>query len=106
MMRRVLVDYARARLAGKRAHREEPLSVAFGVPGDGGREIELLDLDRALDLLAASHARAARIVEMRFFAGLENQEIAAVLELSERTVEREWSFARAWLLRELGRSAS
>ena len=103
MMRRVLVDAARARLAGKRAHRDEPLSVAFGLPGTGGREVELLDLDRALDLLASTHARAARIVEMRFFAGLENGEIAGVLDLSERTVEREWSFARAWLLRELAR---
>jgi RNA polymerase sigma factor (TIGR02999 family) len=103
MMRRVLVDAARARLAGKRAHRSSPLSVATGLPAAGGREVELLDLDRALNLLAREHPRAARIVEMRFFAGLENQEIAPVLELSERTVEREWSFARAWLRRELSR---
>ncbi len=105
MMRRVLVDSARARLAGKRAHRTAPLSVATGLPADGGREVELLDLDRALDLLAREHPRAARIVEMRFFAGLENREIGSVLELSERTVEREWSFARAWLRRELAREA-
>jgi RNA polymerase sigma factor (TIGR02999 family) len=105
MMRRVLVDAARARLAGKRAHREEPLSVAAGVGAKAGREVELLDLDRALDSLAAEHARAARIVEMRYFAGLENGEIAGVLELSERTVEREWSFARAWLRRQLAREA-
>ncbi|HEV8578385.1 MAG TPA: sigma-70 family RNA polymerase sigma factor [Thermoanaerobaculia bacterium] len=106
MMRRVLVDAARARLAGKRAHRETPLSMVTGLPATGGREIELLDLNRALDLLAREHRRAARIVEMRFFAGLENQEIAAVLELSERTVEREWSFARAWLRRELSREGA
>src|SRR5262245_27544854 len=101
MMRRVLVDAARARLTGKRAHRETPLSVVTDLPAAGGREVELLDLDRALDLLAREHPRAARIVEMRFFAGLENQEAASVLELSARTVEREWSFARAWLLRAL-----
>ena len=106
MMRRVLVDSARARLAGKRAHREESLSVADALCAAGDRTVELLDLDRALDLLAGEHARAARIVEMRFFAGLENHEIAAVLELSERTVEREWSFARAWLLRALARGAA
>ena len=103
MMRRVLVDYARARLAGKRAHVEETLTLADELSAAPGGSVELLDLDRALDLLAGEHGRAARIVEMRFFAGLENHEIAAVLELSERTVEREWSFARAWLLRELGR---
>jgi RNA polymerase sigma factor (TIGR02999 family) len=106
MMRRVLVDSARARLAGKRAHHETPLSIATGLPAAGGREVELLDLDRALDLLGAEHPRAARIVEMRFFAGLENREIATVLELSERTVEREWSFARAWLRRELSRESA
>lgn len=101
MMRRILVDHARARLAGKRAHRELPLSIATGLPAAGGREVELLDLDRALDGLAREQPRAARIVEMRFFGGLENAEIGAVLELSERTVEREWSYARAWLRREL-----
>ena len=105
MMRRVLVDYARARLAGKRAHVEETLTLAGELSAAPGGGVELLDLDRALDLLAGTHARAARIVEMRFFAGLENHEIAAVLDVSERTVEREWSFARAWLLRELGRAA-
>jgi RNA polymerase sigma factor (TIGR02999 family) len=105
MMRRVLVDYARARLAGKRAHVEETLSVADALASARGGSVELLDLDRALDLFAGEHGRAARIVEMRFFAGLENHEIAAVLAVSERTVEREWSFARAWLLRELGRAA-
>jgi RNA polymerase sigma factor (TIGR02999 family) len=104
MMRRILVDHARARLSGKRAHREAPLSVATGLPAAGGREVELLDLDRALDLLAGEQPRTARIVEMRFFGGLENSEIAAVLELSERTVEREWSYARAWLRRELTRA--
>jgi len=104
MMRRILVDHARARLAGKRAHRELPLSVATGLSAAGGREVELLDLDRALDGLAREEPRTARIVEMRFFGGLENAEIGAVLELSERTVEREWSYARAWLRRELTRT--
>jgi len=107
MMRRILVDHARARLAGKRAHRELPLSVAAGLPAaerPEGREVELLDLDCALEGLAREQPRTARIVEMRFFGGLENAEIGAALELSERTVEREWSYARAWLRRELLRA--
>ena len=101
MMRRVLVDHARTRLAGKRAHRSVPLSVAGELAGDAGREVEMLDLDRALDRLAGEHPRAASIVEMRFFAGLADREIGAALGVVERTVERDWAFARAWLLREL-----
>jgi RNA polymerase sigma factor (TIGR02999 family) len=104
MMRRILVDHARARLTGKRARREVPLSVAGDLAAEDGREVELLDLDRALDLLAVDNPRSARIVELRFFGGLENAEVGSVLELSERTVEREWSYARAWLRRELLRS--
>jgi RNA polymerase sigma factor (TIGR02999 family) len=101
MMRRILVDQARARFAAKRAHRSVPLLVAGELAGDTGREVELLDLDRALDRLAGEYPRAARIVEMRFFAGLENRAIAVALGVVERTVERDWGFARAWLLREL-----
>lgn len=99
-MRRVLVDRARARAASKRDAAGYALTDApFGAAAS--RE-QLLDLDRALDLLAALHPRLARVVEMRFFAGLELTEIAAVLGVSERTLKRDWAFARAWLLRELG----
>lgn len=100
VMRRVLVDSARARLAAKRAH--EPLTIATaGEPGAADPAFEVLDLDRALEKLAAAFPRPARVVELRFFGGLEIEEIAEVLEVVDRTVKRDWAFARAWLLREL-----
>ncbi len=106
MMRRVLVDHARARLADKRAHLAVPLALIGDLPGKAHSEFdeaELLDLDRAIDELAAAHPRPAQVVLLRYFAGLEVEEISAALELSERTVKRDWAFARAWLLRALQR---
>ncbi len=98
-MRRVLVDRARARAAAKR---DPEGYVLTGAPfGARSSPEELLDLDRALERLATEHPRLAQVVEMRFFAGLEVAEIAECLALSERTVKRDWAFARAWLLREL-----
>jgi len=109
MMRRVLVDHARARLAGKRTHLAVPLAAIGDLPGDAGREVDeagLLDLDRALDRLAVAHPRPSKVVELRYFAGLDVEEIAAALELSERTVKRDWAFARAWLLHALKQQAT
>ena len=68
-----------------------------------GRGQDLIALDEALEALAAFDQRKARVVEMRFFAGLSVQEIAAVLEVSEDTVTRDWNFAKTWLLRELSK---
>lgn len=102
VMRRVLVDRARERLAGKRGAGaphvalEEVQAAGFD-PG-----VELLDVDRALDRLASAYPRQARVVELRFFGGLEEEEIAGVLEVSVRTTRRDWAFASAWLARELG----
>lgn len=98
-MRRVLVDHARARNARKRNRPEdaEPLTVATV----GGQEVELLDLDRALTAFAERFPRAAKVVEMRYFAELELDEIAVCLDVSPTTVKRDWSFARAWLRTEL-----
>lgn len=94
-MRRVLVDHARARNARKRRREEGigPLTVSAG----GGSEVELLDLDRALTEFAQQYPRQAKVVEMRYFAELELEEIAVCLEVSPTTVKRDWSFARAWM---------
>lgn len=99
-MRRVLVDRARARLAAKRDAGRFLVTHA-GAASPIGPE-ELLDLDAALDRLAAEAPRLARVVELRYFGGLEHVEVAGALGVSERTAKRDWAFARAWLLRELG----
>lgn len=98
-MRRVLVDRARARLAAKRDPGDFGITYAHEQAPVGPEE--LLDLDQALERLAAEEPRLARVVEMRYFAGLEHSEIAEVMGVSDRTVKRDWAFARAWLLREL-----
>jgi RNA polymerase sigma factor (TIGR02999 family) len=101
LMRRILVDYARhyPDLAGKVIKLE--LDSAESLPDD--RSALLLALDDALTSLAELDARRNRIVELRFFGGLSVNETAAVLNLSARTVAREWGLARAWLYRELTR---
>jgi RNA polymerase sigma factor (TIGR02999 family) len=102
-MRRILVDRARARSAAKRDPEGFLLTAEEGSRATSPEE--LLDLDRALERLAAEHPRLAQVVEMRYFAGLELAEIGEVLAVSERTVKRDWAFARAWLLGELERPA-
>ncbi len=97
-MRRVLLDHARRRGARKRS-RPEGSPITLGTPAPP--EVDLVDLDRALETLATTHARAARVVEMRYFADLEIEEIAACLDVAPATVKRDWTFARAWLTREL-----
>ncbi|MGE0641263.1 MAG: sigma-70 family RNA polymerase sigma factor [Thermoanaerobaculia bacterium] len=104
LMRRILVDHARTRLAGKRAHERVSLT-AIEELGAPEAAFEVLDLDRALDRLAAEFPRPARVVELRYFGGLELQEIAPLLSVSERTVKRDWAFGRAWLVRELALSS-
>ncbi len=100
-MRRILVDHARAHAAGKRAGgaRKIPLDEALLL--SVSNPDRFLEINDALDKLAVIDARQARIVEMRFFAGLTHEEAATALHLSDRTVKRELRFARAWLHREL-----
>ncbi len=101
MMRRILVDAARARKAQKRggmAVRVNLDETAF-VPTAPGRSI--LALDEALTAFSQLAPRQAKVVELRYFGGLTEEEIVAALNLSPRTVRRDWNFARAWLLREL-----
>lgn len=99
MMRRVLVDHARARNRLKRRSDETPTAL-LATSGDTP-QAELIDLDRALVRFAERYPRQTQMVEMRYFAGLEIEEIAACLDLSPATVKRDWQFARAWLVAEL-----
>jgi RNA polymerase sigma factor (TIGR02999 family) len=104
-MRRILVDRARRKLSQKRGAGGEKLpldGLALFAP-ENSREI--LALNEALDKLAILSARQSRVVELRFFAGLEIDEIAAIEGLSVRTVKQDWSLARAWLHREITRSS-
>jgi RNA polymerase sigma factor (TIGR02999 family) len=102
LMRRILVDHARSRLAGKRggAGTFVPLDEA-GARGAEQNVADVLAVDEALDRLARLDAVQARVLELRFFAGLTVEETAHVLSCSPRTVKREWRLARAWLYREL-----
>jgi RNA polymerase sigma factor (TIGR02999 family) len=101
-MRQVLVDHARARNAAKRG--EGQVLVALDAAGDAAtqpRNLDLLDLDRALSKLAGLDERQSRLVELRLFAGLTIEESAEVLQISHATVSREWKHAEAWLQREM-----
>ena len=103
VMRRLLIDHARGRARLRRGGGRQRVTLAesLGPVARGLDREQLLALDDALRKLAGLDARQARIVELRFFGGLTNAEVAAVLEVSRRTVDRDWQFARAWLRREL-----
>ncbi len=100
-MRQVLVDYARQHQARKRGAGALKLTLdeAINVPYE--RELDLIALDDALAGLATIYPRKCQIVELRFFGGLSVEEVAAALNISPRTMMREWSLAQAWLYREL-----
>lgn len=103
-MRRVLVDYARARTRAKRGGGEQPVPLDDVEPFLSDEESEeILALDAAISRLAELDARAARVVEQRFYAGLSVAETAQLLEVSTKTVQREWVAARAWLRKEVAR---
>ena len=101
MMRRILVDHARQRLAGKRGGGAEPVSLSLVEAPSGRPEVELIALEHAVGKLAELDVRKARVVELKFFGALSAREIAEVMGISDATVEREWAFARAWLYREI-----
>ncbi len=104
-MRRILVDAARRRLAAKRGGGEEAIPLDDELPVAATMEDDrLLDVHEALDRLEAEFPMDAQIVKLRFFSGLGNEEIATLLEVSERTVERHWKLAKLWLYRELNES--
>jgi RNA polymerase sigma-70 factor, ECF subfamily len=101
LMRRILVDFARARHYAKRGGAAQQVSLDEAVTIHEDRSAEIIALDEALKSLAEIDPRKSQIVELRFFGGLSAKETAEALKVSQRTVEREWSSARAWLYREL-----
>ncbi len=101
VMRHILVDYARQRASGKRGGEFRHVTLDGELAVSDERSAELVALDDALEVLATINPRGSRIVEMRYFGGMNNKEIAQVLLVSETTVERDWRLARAWLHREL-----
>jgi RNA polymerase sigma factor (TIGR02999 family) len=101
LMRRILVDFARSRRYGKRGGGNAPLALDEVVLISGEKGADMVALDEALVSLAKLDARQSRVVELRFFGGLTVEETAEVLKVSEATVRRDWSIARAWLRREM-----
>ncbi|WP_263382584.1 ECF-type sigma factor [Granulicella arctica] len=104
VMRRILVDYARAKKADKRGAEFVDVSLEEGLVAAAMPSVDLIELDDALLRLALFDERQSRIVEMRFFAGLNDEEIGLTLSISTRTVKRDWRIAKAWLFQELNGS--
>ena len=96
-MRHVLVDHARAHKAGIRGGNLQRVELEEGIAISKERSSEMLVLDDALSELEAVNPRQAKVVELRYFAGLSMEEIAAILKIGSRSVEREWASARVWL---------
>lgn len=103
LMRRVLVDLARSRHADKRGGGAVRVTLDEAAIGGVAPEADVIRLDDALQALAALDERKSRVVELRFFGGLTVDETAVALDVSSKTVLRDWEFARAWLQRELTR---
>ena len=100
IMRRILIDHARRRRSAKRTPLPQLASGSIG--GLTLAALDVLLVDEALTRMTARYPRPAQVVELRFFGGLESEEIAQVMEISLTTVERDWRFARAWLQDQLG----
>ncbi len=106
MMRRILVDFARSRGYAKRGGDAQMVSLDEAAVVSKGPDPDLVALDDALNSLAAVDSRKARVVELRFFGGMSVEETGEVLKVSSFTVLRDWSLAKAWLLRELSKSVT
>jgi len=105
IMRRILVDHARRHLQAKRGGGAKRISLDEVMIVAKERSAEVLMLDEALSNLARLDPRRSQVVELRYFAGLNNSEIASVLKISENTVMRDWNLARAWLYQTLSETA-
>lgn len=100
-MRQILVDHARRHRAAKRGGDAQRITLEEALTPSAGHDVQLLALDEALDRLNALDKRQGRVVELRFFGGLTNEEVAEVLGVSRATVANDWTVARAWLSREI-----
>jgi len=106
IMRRILVDHARAQLGPQRGGGWQPVPLESAVAVEGHAPGALMALDEALAGLEKMDPRKSRIVELRLFAGLTNEEVASVVGTSPKTIMREWHFAKVWLARELNHPLS
>jgi RNA polymerase sigma factor (TIGR02999 family) len=106
LMRQILVDHARVQNAAKRGGLQTKFALeeARELPGD--KAVEIVALDSALENFAHTYPRKSQVVELKFFGGLEAKEIAEVLQVSEKTVLRDWNFAKLWLCRALTQNAA
>ena len=105
IMRRILVDHARSRRADKRGGEWDRVTLVEDQVADRAQEIDVLALHESLERLAAFDPRQERIVELRYFGGLTIQEVAEVVGISEATVVRDWTIAKAWLRADLSARA-
>ena len=103
-MREILVDHARRHNAAKRGGNRHRIGLDENLLVESSRDVDVLALEDALTRLAKLDPRQARMIELRFFGGMNVADVAKVMGMSKRSVEREWTMVRAWLRRELGRS--
>src|SRR3989441_6660401 len=101
VMRHILVDYARQHASAKRGGELQRVTLDAQAMVSRERAAELVALDEAMQALHEIHPRRSKVVELRYFGGLNNKEASEVLKVSEATIERDWRFAKAWLYREL-----
>ena len=106
IMRRILIDHARRHAYAKRGGGAQQVSLEEVAAITPNQSRELLRLDEALKSLAEMDPRRSQVVELRYFGGLNNEEIAGVLNVSENTVTRDWNMARAWLYKQLSESSA
>lgn len=106
LMRRILVDHARAHKAEKRGGLEQKVSLDEARELPTKSDIDLVELNGALESFAHDYPRKSEVVELKFFGGLDAKEISEVLQVSEKTVLRDWNFAKLWLCRALTQNAA
>ena len=106
LMRQILVDFARRKHYQKRGGEAVRVTLDENLAVSNDRTNDLVALDDALQALASANPRVSQVVELRYFGGLNNEEISGVLKISENTVTRDWNMARAWLYQELSESVA